>query len=609
MCGIVGYIGEKEAAEIILDGLTRLEYRGYDSAGIAVLQKNKIEITRAQGKLSVLKNLLQKKPLVGSVGIGHTRWATHGKPSEANAHPHRYGKVAVVHNGIIENYQELRKELISEGHRFSSDTDTEIAAHLIDRELSKKNNPLKALQNTLKKIRGSYALVVLEETDPTHFYVAKHQSPLVLGLGEHENFVASDVPALLPYTRRVIFLEEGDVASVSAEKVEIYNEKGKKVERAVKEITWSLSQAEKGGYKHFMLKEIFEAPRAFIDTFRGHVNKANGDFFLKNTEKLFTSKNPFNKIYLVACGTSYHAALLGKFYLEKFVRVPVVVDVASEFRYRQSPIDSKTLLIAISQSGETADTLVTVKNAKSQGAKVYSICNVLDSSIARESDAVYYTHAGPEIGVAATKTFIVQVEALLVIALHWARSLGYLKKNEALQLMEEMSLLPQKIEQVLQSKETIQRAALHYSKSSYFLFIGRGYQYPIALEGALKLKEISYVNAEGYAAGELKHGPLAMIDQGTPVIALIPQDGGYEKTFSNVQEVLARGAEVLAIATEGDTNIEEKVETTLFIPKTDPLFYPLLTIIPLQLFAYEIADSKGHDVDQPRNLAKSVTVE
>ncbi len=609
MCGIVGYIGEKQASEIILDGLTRLEYRGYDSAGIAVLEEEKIDIARAQGKLLVLKNLLQKKPLPGKMGIGHTRWATHGKPSEANAHPHRYGRVAVVHNGIIENYQELRKALISEGHRFSSDTDTEIVAHLVDQELSKKNKPLRALQNTLKRMKGSYALAVLVEEDPDHLYVARYQSPLVLGLGKNENFVASDVAALLPYTRQVIFLEDGDIASISAEKAEIFDLKGKKVHRESKEITWSLSQAEKGGYKHFMLKEIFETPRAFIDTFRGHADKAAGDFFLKGAEKFFSSKNRFNKIYLVACGTSYHAALLGKFYLEKFVRVPVVVDVASEFRYRASPIDSKTLLIAISQSGETADTLVSVKNAKSKGAMIYSICNVLDSSIARESNAIYYTHAGPEIGVAATKTFIVQIEALLVIALHWGRQLGYLKKTEALQLMEEISLLPQKMLKILDFHKEIQRVALRYAKASYFLFIGRGYQYPIALEGALKLKEISYVNAEGYAAGELKHGPLAMIDHGTPVVALIPQDAAYEKTFSNIQEVLARGAEVLAIATEGDDNISERVENTLFVPQTESLFYPLLTMIPLQLFAYEIADSKGHDVDQPRNLAKSVTVE
>ncbi len=609
MCGIVGYVGDKQASEIILDGLTRLEYRGYDSAGIAILHEGKIEIARAEGKLKNLKNLLQQKPISGCMGMGHTRWATHGKPSEMNAHPHRSGKVAVVHNGIIENYLELRKELQSKGRRFVSDTDTEISAHLVDEELSRKNNTLKALQNTLKKIKGSYALVILNETDPDHLYVARHQSPLVIGLGKGENFVASDVPALLPYTRKVIFLEDGDVAVLSKKSVEIFDLKGKKVEREVREITWSLSQAEKGGYKHFMLKEIFETPRAFIDTFRGRANKTSGDFFLKGSEKIFSKKNLFNKIYLVACGTSYHAALLGKFYLEKFVGVPVIVDVASEFRYRQSPVDSKTLLIAISQSGETADTLVTVKNAKAQGAKVYSICNVVDSSIARESHAVCYTYAGPEIGVAATKTFITQMEALLLVALDWARKLGTLKKNEAIELIEEISTLPQKMEEILKQKQVIDKVAMRYARSNYFLFIGRGYQFPIALEGALKLKEISYINAEGYAAGELKHGPIAMIDHGTPVVALLPKDASYEKTFSNVEEVIARDADVLAIASEGDKLIEQKADSVLFVPETNPLFYPLLTVIPLQLLAYEIANTRGHDVDQPRNLAKSVTVE
>lgn len=609
MCGIVGYIGSQAAVEIILDGLTRLEYRGYDSAGLAILEAGQIKVSRAEGKLIHLKDQLQKFPLPGSLGIGHTRWATHGKPSEANAHPHHSGKIAVVHNGIIENYLELRKKLQAQGREFKSDTDTEILAHMIDEVWSKNRDMRQVLKEVLNAVRGSYALVVLNEEDPEHLYVARHHSPLVIGLGDKENFVASDVPALLPYTRRVVFLEDGDMACVGRNSVEVYNAQAKVVKREAREITWSLSQAEKGGYKHFMLKEIFEAPRAYIDTFRSRVDGHTGEFFLEDFDKIFSQQANFDKVYLIACGTSYHAALLGKFYLEKFVGLPVIVDVASEFRYRNSPIDSKTLLIAISQSGETADTLVTVKNAKSQGAKVYSVCNVVDSSIARESDAVCYTHAGPEIGVAATKTFITQMEALLLIALTWSRQIGKLSQEEAIRLIAELSTLPQKMEEILKQKKHIDCIAAQYSQANYFLFIGRGYQFPIALEGALKLKEISYINSEGYAAGELKHGPIAMIDHGTPVIALAPQDASYEKTSSNISEVLARDANVLAIATQGDENLSDKATTTLFIPKTDPIFYPFLTAIPLQLLAYQIADLRGHDVDQPRNLAKSVTVE
>lgn len=609
MCGIVGYIGSQAAVEVILDGLTRLEYRGYDSAGIAILEAGQIKLSRAEGKLVYLKDQLKQNPLPGSLGMGHTRWATHGKPSEANAHPHRSGKIAVVHNGIIENYLELRKELQAMGRQFQSETDTEILAHLIDEGYSKNKNMREVLVEALKRVKGSYALVVLNEEDPEHLYAARHQSPLVLGLGESENFVASDVPALLPYTRRVIFLEDGDLVCLSRKEFQVYDSAGKEVKREAREITWSLAQAEKGGYKHFMLKEIFEVPRAYIDTFRSRVDKNSGDFFLEDSKKVFSSSEAFDKIYLIACGTSYHAALLGKFYLEKFVGLPVIVDVASEFRYRHSPIDSKTLLIAVSQSGETADTLFTVKTAKQQGAKVYSVCNVVDSSIARESDAVCYTHAGPEIGVAATKTFITQMEALLLIALDWSRKIGKLTKEDAIKIIAELATLPKKMESILQRKKEIDAIALEYSASNYFLFIGRGYQFPIALEGALKLKEISYINSEGYAAGELKHGPIAMIDKGTPVVALVPKDASYEKTASNVSEVLARQARVLAIATEGDMDMAAKASTTFFIPETHPIFYPFLTAIPLQLLSYQIAELRGHDVDQPRNLAKSVTVE
>ncbi|MFO1520300.1 MAG: glutamine--fructose-6-phosphate transaminase (isomerizing) [bacterium] len=609
MCGIVGYIGDKEASEVILDGLTRLEYRGYDSAGIAVLNGNGPQIRRAEGKLARLKDLVKKEPVPGEVGIGHTRWATHGRPSETNAHPHRAGKITVVHNGIIENYLELRHALTAEGRRFQSDTDTEIVAHLIDEDIKEGATPLAAFKDSLKKIRGSYSLVVLNEDEPDCLYAARYQSPLVIGVGEGENFVASDVPALLPYTRKVIFLDDGDQAKVGREEIQIWDAKGKKVERPVKEIQWSLSQAEKGGYKHFMQKEIFEIPRAFIDTLRGRVTKTTGAFNLNGAEKLFKKNLQFNKIYIVACGTSYHAALLGKFYLEEFAKIPVIVDVASEFRYRKPILDSKTLLIAISQSGETADTLVAVKNARAQKAVVCSICNVVDSSIARESDGVLYTHAGPEIGVAATKTFVAQMEAILLIALYLGRWVGTLDKKESIALIEELLALPGKMEAVLHQQDAIRQIALKFEKATQFLFIGRGLEFPIALEGALKLKEISYIHSEGYSAGELKHGPIAMIDQGTPVVAISPRDESYEKMASNIQEVLSRGACLLAIGTEGDKDLAEKADEAIFVPKTLPIFYPLLTVIPLQLLAYEIANFKGNDVDQPRNLAKSVTVE
>ncbi len=609
MCGIVGYIGEKQAAEIILEGLTRLEYRGYDSAGIAVLKNGHIETARAQGKLFHLKELLEKTPLSGTLGIGHTRWATHGKPSESNAHPHRAGSITLVHNGIIENYLPLRNELKAQGCQFSSDTDTEILAHLIHQEVEQGKSSLVALKNSLQKIKGSYALLVLNEREKDHLVATRFQSPLVIGVGENENFVASDVPALLRYTRKVIFLEDGDVAQIGRKEIQIWDGEGKKVQRPIEQIDWNLSQAEKGGYPHFMLKEIFEGPQAFIDTFRGRVDPSSGEIFLDGAEKIFDSQRNFNKIYLVACGTSYHAALLGKFFFEAFTQIPVIVDVASEFRYRNPVLDAQTLLITVSQSGETADTLVCVKNAKSQKAFIYSICNVLGSSIPRESDAVFYTHAGPEIGVAATKTLITQIEALFLIALCLGRSLNKLSREELLPFTQELALIPHKMKEVLKQREQIYQTVLKYQRAPYFLFIGRGFQYPIALEGALKLKEISYINSEGYAAGELKHGPIAMIDRGTPVVALAPRDSYYEKTNSNIEEVLSRDASLIAIGSQGDKELAQKAEAIFFVPKTHPLLYPLLTLIPLQLFAYELAHFHGHDVDQPRNLAKSVTVE
>ncbi|MBF0492939.1 MAG: glutamine--fructose-6-phosphate transaminase (isomerizing) [Deltaproteobacteria bacterium] len=608
MCGIVGYIGKQSAADIIFDGLTRLEYRGYDSAGIATLHQNKTEICRAEGKLKQLKSKLQKNALPGNVGIGHTRWATHGKPNEQNAHPHHYGLFTVVHNGIIENYLELKEALQKKKHVFSSDTDTEILAHLMNEEFQQTKSSFKALQNILKRVRGSYALAILNEKETQQVLVARNQSPLVLGEGLGENFIASDVPALLPYTREVIFLKDGEIAVLQPDKIEVFNNEGHTVNFETKHIDWSLTQAEKEGYKHFMLKEIFEGPRAFIDTLRGKVPADHSEILLEDFKKTIDQYPP-ELIYLVACGTSYHAALVGKFYLEKWARIPVVVDVASEFRYRKPILNSKTLLIVISQSGETADTLTVVKSAKLQKAPVYAICNVLESSIAREANGVFYTHAGPEIGVAATKTFLTQLQALLLVSLCWADHQNKISKEALKTILQETAELPQKMELVLKQAEEIKKLALHYMNSNLFLFIGRGLLYPIALEAALKLKEISYIFAEGYAGGELKHGPIAMIDQGTPVIALVPQDESYEKMSSNIQEVLARGAEVLAICNEQEKSLKQKCKAVIEIPKTLDLFYPLLAIIPLQLFAYHIANEKGHDVDQPRNLAKSVTVE
>ncbi len=608
MCGIVGYIGQKNASEIIFDGLTRLEYRGYDSAGIACLNDGKTEIRRAQGKLKELSSKLKSEALAGHIGIGHTRWATHGKPSEENAHPHHYGNFTVVHNGIIENYQELKEELLKLGHVFSSETDTEIVAHLLEVEFQKTSESLKSLQNVLNKIRGSYALAILNEKEADQILVARNQSPLVLGLGKGEQFTASDVPALLPYTRDVVFLKEGEIAKLKAESIEVYNLNLQSQKFESKHIDWDLTQAEKAGYKHFMLKEIHEGPRAFIDTLRGKISADFSEIYLKDFEEVLKNNKP-ELLYLVACGTSYHAALIAKFYFEKFAQIPVIVDVASEFRYRKPILNSKTLLMVISQSGETADTLTVVKSAKQEGAPVYAICNVLESSIARESNGVFYTHAGPEIGVAATKTFLVQVQGLILLALVAGLHHQKIEKKELTSLLQELGTLPQKMELLLKQAPQIEKLAHEYMNSDHFLFIGRGVQYPIALEAALKLKEISYLFAEGYPAGELKHGPIAMIDQGTPVLALAPNDEGFEKMMSNMQEVMARGARVLCISDKRQEDFASKCAAWIEIPQTLSIYYPLLTIIPLQLFAYSIADAKGHDVDQPRNLAKSVTVE
>lgn len=614
MCGIVGYVGGRQALPFLISGLKRLEYRGYDSAGVAVTGARGLQVVRRQGKLSVLEGVIAAEPPQGTLGIGHTRWATHGRPSEANAHPHTSGLVTVVHNGIIENHLALRAELEGAGRTFTSETDTEIFAHLIDRALGDKAQTLAdAVRVALKRVEGTYALVVISERDPDQIIAAKNASPLVIGLGTDETFIASDVPALLDHTRDVIYLEDGDVAEVRRGKAVVTDRGGAPVQRARRTIEWNAAQAEKAGYPHFMLKEIFEQPQAVTDTLRGRLSPETGDAVLDGIDLPIAS---FKRVALLACGTSYYAALVGKFLIEAAARIPCEVDLASEFRYRDPVVGPGDLVIAISQSGETADTLAAVKEAKGRGATVLSICNVVDAAIPRASHATLYTHAGPEIGVASTKCFTAQLAALALIALHVGRRRATLTADAARALASELAALPQKMANCLASLvppaeagAPLAKLAAKYMDARDFLFLGRGTNYPIALEGALKLKEISYIHAEGYAAGEMKHGPIALIDDGVPVVVIAPKGHGYEKVLSNLAEVRARKGRILAVATEGDTLITGQCDDVLRIPDAGPLVQPFLSVVPLQLLAYAIAIAKGNDVDQPRNLAKSVTVE
>ncbi|HZS42008.1 MAG TPA: glutamine--fructose-6-phosphate transaminase (isomerizing) [Polyangia bacterium] len=613
MCGIVGYVGERECTPILIEGLRRLEYRGYDSAGVAVLDPAKEGLTisrvvRCRGKLSNLENLLREKPPVGRVGIGHTRWATHGRPSDENAHPHKSGVVSVVHNGIIENHALLRDALKAKGRTFSSETDTEIIAHLVDEELKvdKAIGLREAVRRALKQVQGAYAIVVLSDSTPDQIIAAKNASPLVVGVGDGENFVASDVPAILQHTRRMMFLEEGEIADIRKTGVEVTDLDGRKVDRAPKEITWSAVSAEKAGYKHFMLKEIHEQARAVTDTLRGRLSIEQSDAFLDGIE---LTPSELKKVTIIACGTSWHAGLVGKFLIEQLARVPVEVDLASEYRYRDPIIGKGDLLLAISQSGETADTLAAVKEAKARGARCLCIANVVDSSIPRSSHGSIYTHAGPEIGVASTKAFTTQLAALALFAIHLGRRTGALKPDDAAALIKELVAIPHKMSDVVGLAPQIQVVARRYGQARDFLFLGRGNNYPIALEGALKLKEISYIHAEGYASGEMKHGPIALIDEHMPVVVIAPKGPGYDKVMSNLQEVKAREGKIIAVATRGDSDIGSIADEVILIPDTVPALQPLLTVLPLQLLAYYVADFKGTDVDQPRNLAKSVTVE
>lgn len=608
MCGIVGYIGNQDTTSILLDGLMRLEYRGYDSAGIAVLTKDKIETRRSEGKLSKLRELIKQKPIEGSIGVGHTRWATHGRPSEENAHPHKDCKceVVVVHNGIVENYLALKDELQARGHVFQSETDTEVFAHLIEEELT-DNDLYEAVRRALKKIIGTYAIGVISIREPEKIVAARYDSPLIVGIGEDEFFIASDVPAILNYTRDVMFLENEEIAVLSYDGVNITDLNGVQKQKEIVKIKWSAIQAEKAGYKHFMLKEIFEQPTGIEDTMRTRLGEDN--IHLEEIELSEQELKEIDKIIIVACGTSWHAGLVGKFIIEELARIPVEVDIGSEFRYRDPIVSNKTLTIAISQSGETADTLAAIRETKTKGAKVISICNVLGSSIPRESHGTIYTYAGPEIGVASTKAFTSQLIALYLLGLYLGRIRGIVGREHTKDMIGELRRLSHLVREILKESENLKELSHSLAHYRDFLYLGRGINYPIALEGALKLKEISYIHAEGYPAGEMKHGPIALIDENMPVVTIAIQGKTYEKVLGNIEEVKARDGIVIALATEGDIEIAKKVDEVIYIPHIMEILTPVLTVVPLQLIAYYIADRKGCDVDQPRNLAKSVTVE
>ena len=609
MCGIVGYTGNQEATPIILDGLRKLEYRGYDSAGICTITAGKAEIRRSQGKLFNLEQLLLSQPLKGRIGIGHTRWATHGRPSENNAHPHKAGTVTVVHNGIIENYLELKERLKGLGCVFRSETDTEVISHLIEEKLQETGDFEKGVRLALQELRGSYALCILCEKEPDILIAAKHGSPLVVGLGEGEFFVASDIPPILAHTRTMVFMEDGEMAVFRNHNFAFSTVSGTPLTKKPRHIDWSPMMAEKGGYKHFMLKEIFEQPRAIQDTLAGRLMEEKGDVFLEDLRLSAAELAHVKRIYLVACGTSWHAALVGKFYIEGHCRVPVEVDIASEFRYRNPVVDDKTLIIVISQSGETADTLAAMREGKARGARIIAICNVVDSSIAREANGIIYTHAGPEIGVASTKAFVTQLVALYLFTIRLGRAIGAIDKGEGQKMIASLARVPALLEKALEMDPLVEKVARRYMNARDFLYLGRGINYPIALEGALKLKEISYIHAEGYPAGEMKHGPIALIDENMPVVVLAPKNATYEKVVSNMEEVIAREGKVIAVISAGDEELKAKAEVTIEIPEDGDDMTPILLAVPMQLLAYHVAVLKGTDVDQPRNLAKSVTVE
>ncbi|MGA9472581.1 MAG: glutamine--fructose-6-phosphate transaminase (isomerizing) [Terriglobales bacterium] len=624
MCGIVGYVGKKPVVDVIIEGLRKLEYRGYDSAGIAVAGNGQgLQIRRAEGKLRNLEDVIRIKPLDGTYGIGHTRWATHGRPTEENAHPHRdcTGKIVVVHNGIVENYLSLKKKLISEGHKFTTETDTEIIAHLIEKYYFNTGNghrPLleEAVRKAVRELTGVFALVVIATDDPRKIVAARNGPPVVIGIGKDEYFVASDVPALLDHTRDLFFLADGDLAVITEQGVSVTDFDGHPMERKVQRITWDPIMAEKGGFKHFMLKEIYEQPRTVQETTLGRISQDTGRIFLEEMHVDDAEFRALKKINIAACGTSWHAGLAGKFMIETLARVPVEVDYASEWRYRDPILDSETITLLISQSGETADTIAAQREAKSKGSKTLAICNVVGSMITREAAGTIYTHAGPEIGVASTKAFTGQLTALYLFALYLAQVRGTITEEQSKTAVQELTQIPGKLEQILTNDDACDELAKAYVRAQDFLFLGRGIHYPIALEGALKLKEISYIHAEGYPAGEMKHGPNALIDENLPVVIIATRDQNspqsmlrYEKTMSNLKEVKARSGIVIALATAGDKEITEEADHVLYVPPAPEELSAILEIVPLQLLAYHIAVRRGCDVDQPRNLAKSVTVE
>mgnify|MGYP001587523385 CR=1 FL=1 len=612
MCGIVGYIGHQKARPILIEGLKRLEYRGYDSAGVAFLENGQFRVVRAKGKLSELVTKMNGQSFDATIGIGHTRWATHGRPDETNAHPHHSKDVVLVHNGIIENFKTLKTELEAKGHKVVSQTDTEVICHLIQDHINQGQNFFDAFKNSLKKLRGAYSLVVLDRNDVERVYVARKGSPLVVGLKKGEVFVASDIPALLDHTRDVVYMHDYEFGVLSRLGVEFYDYDFKKIKKEPTRITWTATQAEKGGYKHFMLREINEQPRAIADTLLGRVDQDTLSVKLGEADALLEKmvKNPNFQLQIIACGTSWHAGLVGRYWIENLAKIQVSVDLSSEFRYRQPLVNKNTLVIAISQSGETADTLAAIRESKQLGAQVLSICNVIESSIPRESDATVYTHAGPEIGVASTKAYTTQLSVLYMIAIKLALLKDLLQYEDATTRIQALIEIPYVMKSFLKKlNKIIPDLADNIVKKDHCYFIGRGIQFPVVLEGALKLKEISYVHAEGFAGGELKHGPIALIEDGAIVVAVVLKDSQYEKMVSNVLEVKSRGGWILGLVSEDDKDMVESLDEVVRVPVTHQDLYPFFTAVPLQLLAYHVADHKGTDVDQPRNLAKSVTVE
>src|SRR5512145_2068343 len=610
MCGIIGYIGSKPVVPVLLDGLRRMEYRGYDSAGVALVSPEGIALRRSAGKLANLELAIRDEPVDGLYGVGHTRWATHGRPTEENAHPHRdcTGKIVVVHNGIIENYLELKHELQEQGHQFKTETDTEIVAHLVEREMQ-ADGLEKAVRRALKLMRGMFALVLVSVDDPEKIVAVRNGPPIVVGLGQDEFFVASDIPAILAHTRDVVFLGDEEMAVITRSGVSFTDFAGRAVSKTTQRVMWDPIAAEKGGHKHFMLKEIYEQPAAARDTILGRVSLDQGHVFLEEVNISDSTFRALQKVTIIACGTSWHSGLVGKYLIEALAKVPVEVDYGSEYRYRNPIIAGRELAIAITQSGETADTLAALREARRKGASTIAICNVVGSMATREAEGTVYTHAGPEIGVASTKAFTSQLVALQLLALYLAQVRGTLSSSEIRRHIGELLQMPHILEQALKASAATAKVAERFYSRSDFLFLGRGINYPIALEGALKLKEISYIHAEGYPAGEMKHGPIALIDENMPVVCIAPKDPWHEKMISQIQQARARNGTVIAVATDGDELVQGMADHVLWVPEAPWMLSPVVTVLPLQLLAYHIAALRGLDVDQPRNLAKSVTVE